>query len=116
MERKKKTIVVVDDKESIREMVGEMLKMFGYTPVLCANGEESVQYLDEADILITDFDMPGMDGIKLAEKAKVKNPRLPVIIMTGRAWDLPANHPADAVIAKPFKIQRLQEVLKEATS
>jgi len=105
---------VVDDEENVRRPLGDMLEILGYQTIFCDNGEEALRYyLDDADILITDINMPRINGAELTMKAKKRKAGLPVIIMTGTIFDVPAGHLADAVIGKPFKIKNLHEIIRK---
>lgn len=63
----KKIVLVVDDSESIREVVKFTLENNGYDVILGNNGKDAISYLDGRliDIIITDLHMPEMDGIEL---------------------------------------------------
>ncbi len=109
----KKTILIVDDENGIRDLLGMSLAGAGYNPILCEDGKHAIPHIDSADILITDFSMPGMNGVELAKIAKQQNPGMPVIIMTCTPRDIPANHPADEVIEKPFGFEQLKKVIAD---
>ena len=109
----KKTILVVDDEDGIRDLLGMSLAGTGYNPILCEDGKHAIPHIDSADILITDFSMPGMNGVELAKIAKQQNPGMPVIIMTGTPGDIPANHPANEVIEKPFRFEQLKKIIAD---
>ena len=108
----KKTILVVDDVASIRNLLEDFLTSYGYDPILCENGEHAVPYINQADLLITDFNMPpGMNGVELTKIAKREKPGMPVIIMTATPEDVPIDHLADKVIEKPFSIKQLEKAI-----
>jgi len=109
----KKTILIVDDDRDLGKMLGITAQMLGYAPILCAGGDEAIPHVKSVDILITDFNMPGMNGVELAKIAKQQNPDLPVVIMTGTPQDIPIDHLADEIVEKPFGIARLQEIITE---
>ena len=109
----RKTILVVNDNEGIRDMLGELLIMRGYDPIICEDGEHAIPYISEVDLLITDFNMSGMDGIELTKMAKQQKPGMPVIIITGAPEDIPVGHLADQVIEKPFDIGHLKKVIAD---
>lgn len=104
-------ILIVEDDPSVREAMVEMLAILGYVVHQAANGTEGLDMIKAAqfDLLITDFLMPGMTGAELIEKAKILQPSLPVIIVTGFA-DMAA---VDAVVSeqcllrKPFQLDVL---------
>ena len=109
-----KKILVVDDDDGIRYLLEDLLDWVGYSPIICKNGEHAISYIKQADLLITDFNMPpGMNGAELTKIAKREKPSLPVIIMTGNPKDIPANHLADQVIDKPFKNGELEKVIAD---
>jgi CheY-like chemotaxis protein len=80
-----KAILFVDDHEVLARLSCEILEMQGYHAVSAFSGAEALQKLDEEtfDLLVTDFRMPGMNGIELARKLHEKHPSVPVIMVTG---------------------------------
>lgn len=82
----KKRILIVDDSESIRELVGNALEESGFTVYTAINGQDAYEKLKtiEVDLVITDLNMPVMDGIGLVEAIR-KDPHkqyLPILILT----------------------------------
>jgi len=77
-------ILVVDDEESQREMLGGFLKKEGYSIALANSGEAALKLcLDKFfEVALIDLKMPGMDGIELFAKLKEINPEIQVIVMT----------------------------------
>jgi DNA-binding NtrC family response regulator len=78
-------ILVVDDDNTIRDVVSKMLCRLGFE-VSSADSAESGLALflkNKFDLVITDFSMPGMDGINLAYYIKEKSPATQVVLMTG---------------------------------
>lgn len=84
MSKDRKTILFVDDEESILDIANEYFAVKGYQVVLARNGFEAIKILEnqEVDCCITDINMPGMDGVELAENIRIKDNTLPVVIMT----------------------------------
>ena len=109
----KKTILVVDDVASIRTLIDDCLTMFGYNPIICEDGEHAIPHISSADLLITDFNMPRMNGAELAKIVKLGKPDMPVIIMTAAPENVPIDHLADKVIEKPFGIEQLREAIAD---
>jgi DNA-binding NtrC family response regulator len=94
-----KTILIVDDDEVLREVLSDSISLFGgYKTIICESAEMAMPCIDEADAIITDFNMPRMDGAAFAKIVKSQNPNMPVLIMTGRLNAVPKDHQADAVI------------------
>ncbi|MFZ0612723.1 MAG: HD domain-containing phosphohydrolase [Desulfobacterales bacterium] len=79
------TILFVDDEESILEVSCEYFRRRGYRVATASNGLEAVKVLENQsiDCCFTDINMPGMDGLALAEHIHKSDNTLPVIIMTG---------------------------------
>jgi diguanylate cyclase (GGDEF)-like protein len=82
-------IMVVDDEESIRSILYEVLASEGYNVITASSGEEALSILNKEEdlphIVMTDIRMPGIDGVTLAEKIKKLSDEIEVIIMTSYA-------------------------------
>ncbi|MCK5609598.1 response regulator, partial [Candidatus Pacearchaeota archaeon] len=78
-------ILLVDDEEGIRKVLGISLTDSGYKVFTAENGEEALQIFRKVNpsIVLTDIKMPGMDGIQLLQKIKNENPDTEVIMITG---------------------------------
>ncbi len=78
-------ILVVDDEESIRDLLRLVLTGEGYSVVTANDGEEAIEYLEARrfDIVITDLVMPGVNGVEVLRAAKRIDPNYPVIVITG---------------------------------
>jgi PAS domain S-box-containing protein len=83
MERKK--LLLVDDEEGIRKVLGIALSDSGYKVFTAENGEDALTVFrkETPPIVLTDIKMPGMDGIELLKKIKHENPDTEVIMITG---------------------------------
>ena len=80
-----KKILLVDDEEGIRKVLGISLADMGYQVFTAANGEEALRAFNSENppIVLTDIKMPGMNGIELLKKIKYLNPDTEVIMITG---------------------------------
>ena len=83
-------VLVVDDDEAMRMLVCRMLKRMNINRVVeVAGGEEALERLaaapDAVDIVICDWNMPGMSGMELFKRVQTKHPKLPFLMLTGRA-------------------------------
>jgi len=80
-------ILVVDDEESLREILSEVLAEEGHRVSAAASAEQALMLLSDRhiDIVITDIRMPGMNGIDLLRKIKEKNQETQVIVITSHA-------------------------------
>ena len=85
MKTDRKKILVVDDDDTIRNGVSQMLCRLGYDVLSAESGEKGLALClnNRLDLVITDFNMSGMDGIHLAYQVKEKSPSTPVVLMTG---------------------------------
>jgi len=77
-------ILIVDDDQSMCEMLEADLRRRGYEPVWQTKAEEALVFLkkQDFDVLLTDIKMPGMGGIELCKRAVENRPDIPVIVMT----------------------------------
>ena len=84
-ERKKETILFVDDEESILNVVTEYFKRRGYRILAAVNGAEAMRIIEneKVDCCFTDINMPVMNGLDLAENIRLYDNTMPVIVMTG---------------------------------
>jgi two-component system NtrC family sensor kinase len=84
--RSDECILVVEDDADVRAYVTETLGGLGYDVLEAGNGEDALRLMDEyksIGLLLTDVVMPGMNGRKLAEEARERQPKLKVLFMTG---------------------------------
>ncbi|UCG38467.1 MAG: response regulator [bacterium] len=79
-----RTILVVDDEESIRFLYREELEDEGYRVITAADGEEALRKLrkDGPDLVTLDIRMPGMDGIEVLHRIREMDKKIPVIMST----------------------------------
>ena len=107
------TLLVVDDDEAVRKLELRILSQLGHK-LLEAEGPAEAMRLAAATptihLLVTDFSMPGADGLELAEQFRTVHPQTPVLIVSGslEAIDGRADHLERlAVLAKPFTSEEL---------
>ena len=114
-------VLLAEDEETIRRLVGEVLTRSGYKVFAGSNGDEALRLLqehaDEIDLLVTDVVMPGMSGPDLARAASRVKPSLRILFTSGYTSepDEAFDDPDVEFIGKPFSPQALvakvQEVL-----
>lgn len=77
-------ILVVDDTESILILMYRILKDLGYEVETVSNASEALEKfkIESFDLVITDFNMPGMNGVELAGALKALQPKVPIILYT----------------------------------
>jgi two-component system cell cycle sensor histidine kinase/response regulator CckA len=81
----RKRILVVDDDTVVLSVISKILACLGYDVVAGNNGIEGLALCQEkpCEFVLTDLDMPAMDGLTLARHIKTKYPFVPVVLMTG---------------------------------
>ncbi len=116
-----KTIMTVDDSASIRMMVSFTLGELGVEIVEAVNGNDALAKMDKSpvDMLITDVNMPGLDGISLVRKVR-ENPSyrfIPIIILTTESESEKKlegkSAGATGWIVKPFRPEDLISVVRK---
>lgn len=112
-----KRILLADDNKSIRDIVSECLEFIGYEVSLAINGIEALAIFLETsfDLVLTDLEMPVMDGLSLAGRIKEKSPGTPVILLTGADSETVLkmdSRSVDSVILKPFSLEDLQSAVQ----
>jgi two-component system, cell cycle sensor histidine kinase and response regulator CckA len=116
------TILVVEDQESVRNVVRRALEDVGYRVLEAADGGEALaayeRHAGEVGLLLTDVVMPGMSGKELVRRARQLEPDLPVLYMSGYAEEHIARQgivDADAnLLEKPFDPVMLQRKVRAA--
>ncbi|MEQ9616926.1 MAG: sigma-54 dependent transcriptional regulator [Phycisphaerales bacterium] len=78
------TVLVVDDKEMLRDSIGVTLQRAGFTVIAAGDGEAALELIARRrpDAVVTDLKMPGLDGIGLIEKVREIDDVLPIVLMT----------------------------------
>lgn len=117
----KETILVVDDEESLRTVVVDLLGHLGYCTLSAANGHEAMKvaegYPGRIDLLLTDVVMHPLTGPALAEKLMRSRPEMKVIFISGYAnASLAPNgilRPDTVLVHKPFTMKILSAKLRE---
>jgi putative nucleotidyltransferase with HDIG domain len=84
-DRKKETILFVDDEESILDVARQYFERKGYQTLTASNGVEALKIFENesVDCCFTDINMPEMNGLELAENIRMRDATMPVIVMTG---------------------------------
>jgi DNA-binding NtrC family response regulator len=114
----KLNILVVEDGQSQREMLRDFLKDEGYPVSEAENGESALKKLREDcfDLVLTDYKMPGMDGMALLQAAKELNPEVDVVVMTAFGTVETAvtamKAGASDYISKPIDLDELQLLIE----
>lgn len=115
-------ILLADDDAATRDLVQRALAVDGHIVTSTQDGAEALEKLQESsggfDLLISDVQMPALDGIALAEKSLAAEPKLRVILMSGFVDELDrAEHlksRISRVVAKPVTLEQIRAAVKAA--
>ncbi len=116
-----KTILIVDDSESIREVVSFTLKNEGYDVLVGVDGKDALKFLDGShiDLIITDLHMPEMNGIEFIKSVRATDQykRIPILFLTTESQASKKMEAKEAGatgwIIKPFVPAKLIAALKK---
>lgn len=114
-----KRVLVVDDTPAMRELIADVAGALGYRAFAVENGEEAVNHLksEEFDAVITDYNMPVMNGEELTLWIKLNHPNVPVIFASAQDLedfrDVAEAAGADEVIIKSEIVAKLPEILEK---
>ena len=113
-----KSVLVVEDNTDQRELLSELLALNGYRVSSAENGKVALEQLDTTPIppalILLDLSMPIMDGRAFLKRFRRRNPKIPVLVMTGE--DYPAVAGAAAVLNKPVAASALLSFIKQCLS
>ncbi|HEX9111281.1 MAG TPA: ATP-binding protein, partial [Terriglobales bacterium] len=115
------TVLLVEDEESVRELVRETLSMRGYRVLEAEDGESGLRVAETCtehiDILVTDVVMPGIGGRELAKKLVLARPGICVLYLSGYTEDAIVHQgalgPGTAFLQKPFTLQSLAKKVRD---
>jgi two-component system cell cycle sensor histidine kinase/response regulator CckA len=115
------TVLLVEDEESVRQLVRETLESKGYKVLEAENGEAALRivsnYSDKIDMLITDVVMPGMSGRELSARLCASRPQTKVLYLSGYTEDAIGHEgvvdPHTVFLQKPFTLQMLSRKVRE---
>lgn len=116
-----KTVLVVDDSRTMRDMVSHTLKGAGFDVVVAEDGNDAVNALSKQsfDVIITDLNMPGMDGFALIEhvRSNAKHKYVPILMLTtesdAQKKEQGKSLGATGWIVKPFNPEKLVQVVRK---
>jgi CheY-like chemotaxis protein len=112
-------ILIVEDNETFRELVREVFGEHGYHVFEAGNGVEALGVMEQTpvDAAIVDLEMPLMNGLDFTKRAKEKNPKLPIVMVTAyAAFHSPAEILAanvDAFLQKPVAMDKLVKIIEQ---
>ena len=114
-----KKVLVVDDMTSIRQVIMAHLKSVGCEPMGVSNGRVALDMLarHRFDLVLSDWNMPGMDGTQLVTAIRASNKTIPIVMVTAegdaRLLETLREIGINGYIIKPFKPQVLLTLLRK---
>jgi CheY-like chemotaxis protein len=116
MEQKIPTILLVDDDRDIRDVTHALLESLGYAVIAVPHPAAALDIAAGSapiDLVVTDVQMPGMNGFELARAIGRLRPRIPVVYATGYGGAIAGNdnRPPGPILAKPYRLATLQSVV-----
>jgi two-component system cell cycle response regulator CpdR len=115
-----KDILVVDDDSLLLGVIKRILEREGFAAHCVESGEEAIAQIKERtfSLMITDFNMPGLNGLELARKGLEIAPQMPIIMNTGRISPIIIRLAKEIgiakVLAKPFQLAELLKTISDA--
>lgn len=117
----KERILVVDDDETLLDLLCRMLTRLGYEAIPAKDGRDALGIFTRVNgvqLVLTDINMPHIDGWELAAAIRAYSPGIPIIAITGEGADLIApqlrGSAVNHVIFKPFGLEQLRDSLSYA--
>jgi CheY-like chemotaxis protein len=116
----KRRILIVDDDPLMLQMLEDGIALYfhDYQVVCETDGRAALKQLEQApfDLLLTDYHMPGMNGLELAQVVRQAWPRIPVVLMTAHGSGeqlLATSQPLElsSYLQKPFSMVQMRDVL-----
>ncbi len=114
--------LVVDDSSTMRRIIKNALSRLGYTDIEeAANGAEALEVFEKGgiDLILTDWNMPEMDGLTFVKKVREKDPNVPILMVTTNAAKDDIIEALKAgvnnYIVKPFTPDTLKEKIDQVT-
>lgn len=114
-------ILLADDDAGLRELLTRALSSDGHTVSVATDGSEALDIVTKSgatlDILISDVDMPELDGLQLAHKALAQFPKLQIVMMSGlpdqleKATKLGTGNVV--IMAKPVTIEKMRQTINQ---
>jgi CheY-like chemotaxis protein len=111
-------VLLVEDDECVRFCVLKLLEVSGFRVLTADDGisalEASRNYSGRIDLLLSDVDMPRMDGVELCRILASERPETKVVLMSGGMWG--RDLPRVPLLCKPFTITALQDCIERSLS
>ena len=102
-----KRILLVDEDPAVRSLLQEYLETHGHAVETAENGREALTKLDESgyDAVVTNYNMPEVNGLEVLHHARQRQPSIPVVMMTGESWSHLAAQALAALVAQACRLK-----------
>lgn len=113
-------IMIVDDEEDVREMIGALISRLGHEPLLIDKARDALSQIARgtADLLLLDINMPGASGLDMLKVLRRRRMMIPTIIVSAHVSSEIAQELAglsiSGIVAKPFTRERLESEINKA--
>lgn len=110
-------ILIIDDDPTARSVVSEMLSMLGHEVSTADSGEKGLRifFKNNFDVVVSDYEMPGMNGVALSARIKAWSPSTPVVLITGAGKGAILSQKAasvDRILFKPFNLSEIDKAIR----
>lgn len=113
------SFAVVDDDEAVRTALRRLLRAMGHEVRVFASAEDYEARATDADCLIVDLRLPGLNGFELRERLRLRGSLVPIVFITGDGGPSPSDaaaHAGTPTVAKPFSDGDLIAAIRRAVS
>jgi two-component system chemotaxis response regulator CheY len=109
--------LIVDDSKTMRRIIKNSLKQIGFEDTIEAeNGKEALKIYMDSDIILTDWNMPEMDGLEFVKRVRAQDKNIPILMVTTKASNddivEAIKNGVNNYIVKPFTPQTLKEKIE----
>lgn len=113
------TVLIVEDENDVRVLLGAVLEDDGFRVIACSDGQSALAAFGrraDIDVVVTDWVMPGMNGLALATALRQIRPNVPIIYTTGYAAELAAagDRPEGLILTKPYRPSQIIDAIRAA--
>jgi len=119
-EARQARILVIDDEDTVRDILSRILETKGHQVVVASNGEEGIEQFksEPFDIVFTDLGMPKLSGWDVGKTIKEIDPKVPIAMITGWGVELDREKMSesgiDLIVSKPFNFDQVIQLVSEA--
>jgi two-component system, NarL family, capsular synthesis sensor histidine kinase RcsC len=113
-------VLVIDDEPLLRDLLGEFLELLGHEADLAADGHEGLARFDPDvhQIVLTDFLMPGLNGLEVAEAIRARGCATPIVMISGHAEPADRGRAIEAglrFVRKPITLAQFEATMAEVS-